>query len=228
MKTVLALVTLLLFSNLAFAQVQQVVVIHQGKAYLVPLTPDMIIPVARTGDLPGVPDNPGNPPQSTLSQEITGWTKAINPAAKAETVKALVMATKAIRSQVASGKTQWSDVWGGKKLFATAYDVILEAQGDTNAWKTWRTKHTGEVIKQTQDPSNGLNSKEEVIQLLADTEAGLQGYLDQSSLFRNINWKKVVTLFRLLIKIESFDITTIWEIIDILFAEARQAGRAIR
>jgi hypothetical protein len=177
----------------------------------------------------GGPVNPVDPPPtSDLAQEITKWTKAVNPATKPETVKALAAATKAIRSQVQSGKTKWSDVWGGKKLFSTAYDVILGAQDETTAWKGWRKNHTDEVIRQTQDPANGLNSDAEVIKLLEATEAGLEGHLAGAFLGGNFPWRKVIKLVTLLLDSDGFDLQTIFDILDILRGQARAAAEAAK
>lgn len=198
---------------------QQIVVVHGGKAYLVTLFPLMEIPLATTGGTPN--PKPPKPPATTVAKQVAAWTKAISPAPAPETVKALVLTTQAIRKQVESGKTKWSDVWGGKKLFSTAYDVVIGAQDETARWKPWRKNHENEVIRQIQDKANGLNSDAEVIQLLTDTEAGLQGYLDGSGLLGNLDLKKIIRIVSLLISMDGFDISTIMEILRILIGEAR-------
>ncbi len=176
----------------------------------------------------GGPTAPNPPPQgSELSKRITDWTKAISPATAPETVKALILTTRAIRTQVERGKTQPLDVWGGDKVFSTAYDVIIGAQDETDRWKTWRKNHTDEVIRQTQDPANGLKTKAQVMQLLADTEAGLQGYLDTSGLLDKIDFRKVIRIVSLLIRMKNFDITVIFEILEILKGEAAAVGQAL-
>lgn len=205
------LITLLLSS---IVSAQQVVVLHGGKAYLVELNSANEIPLATTGGK--VPDaNPPVTPLPTgLSGQIAGWTREVST--KPETVKALVLTLQAIRKQVESGKTKPLDVWGGKKLFGSYVGLVVNAAGEADAWKPWLSKHTAEVIRQTQDVNNGLNSKEEVAKLLADTEAGLQGYLDSSGLLQRIDLKKVFRLISFLMSIKDggLDLEVILDILS--------------
>ena len=202
-KLSLALVVLLA-ASLA-AQTTDVVIpnLGKGKTYYLKVVvaadgtvTHTVLPVSNGGTPTDPTPNPNpNPNPTSLEAKVARWTAQVQT--KPETIGALIASSRALlRPRVESGDIAFTDVFTGKKLFSKAYDTILTAQGEMDAWKEWRTKLGNELATLTQDKK--LDEKDEVTATLKSIEDGLQQHLARSGLLERIDVGKIIVLIKTL------------------------------